>query len=161
MQPRLALIGFFYFIFAELVGVESLSTVLDLRVKLESALRLVDEFVLQLQVVNEIRYFSLLYHITLTKVCKVDTLRHLKLLNLVDPLVNLASLIHEVFELKDANRLVLLDSLAHKRQHIVFLSEASLLLQHGKHLKELHLIDLVEDRLHDAPVGAGLFSTTK
>lgn len=86
---------------------------------------------LHLQSVDQLHDFALLNDLSLAEVSLLVARRgrHLELLDLVDTLVNLAGLIHEVFEFKNANGLVVLDALPHQGQHIVLLSQATLLLQ--------------------------------
>ena len=147
MQPGLSRLSFFSLIFTEFVLVKGFGSILDLRVELECHLRLIDELVLHLKGVNQLRYFILLYYVGLGKIRRLEGRRHIELLNLIDTLVYFSSLVHEIFELEQHNRLVVFDAFPYKWQHVVLLSQTPLLLQQRQYLEELHLVDLVEDGL--------------
>ena len=107
-EPRLVVLVFLDVIFTELVLKEALSTILDLRVKLEGSLCLVDELVLHLECVNNVNDLCLL-----DNVCSTVTVRHFKLLDLVETLVDLAGLLHEVFQFWNEQDMDLFDALSH------------------------------------------------
>lgn len=95
--------------------VESFGTILDLSVELERRLRLIDELVLHLESVDQLNDFTLQNEFALAELARLEACKgwHLKLLDLVNTLVDFARLVHEVFKLEDANRLVMFDSLPH------------------------------------------------
>ena len=84
---------------------------LNLWVKLEGSLCLVYEFVLHLQSIYDINDLALLDDVTFLLSSRVVG-RHLKLLDLVQSLVDFPSLIHEILKLWHEKHMVLLDPLS-------------------------------------------------
>ena len=106
-QPRLLFFLLVLSILAELILEEGFHPVFDLGIQLVGDLCLVDELMLQLEGVNDVNYLLLLDWFSLAALgarlrppigrCRV----HLELLYLVEALVDLAGLVHEVFELRN------------------------------------------------------------